>query len=67
MLVLSRKRNERIVIGDNIVIEVLDIYHGTTARLGITAPFEVPVHRFEVHEKIERERRERDGDVIRPE
>ncbi len=60
MLVLSRKRTERIVIGEDIVISVEDI-RGDKVRIGITAPPEVPVHRSEVAERIEQERRERDG------
>jgi carbon storage regulator len=53
MLVLSRKRDERIVIGDNIVITVIDI-RGDKVRLGIEAPVEVPVHRQEVLEALKR-------------
>ncbi len=60
MLVLSRKRNERIVIAGDIVVSMEDI-RGDKVRIGITAPAEVPVHRQEVHERIEQERRERDG------
>jgi carbon storage regulator len=51
MLVLSRKRNESIVIDDNIVITVVEI-RGDKVRLGIEAPKEVPVHRGEVHERL---------------
>jgi len=47
MLVLSRKRDERIVIGDSIVITVVEV-RGDKVRLGIEAPTEVPVHRQEV-------------------
>ena len=47
MLVLSRQRDEKIIIGDNVIVEVVDI-RGDKVRLGITAPKEVPVHRFEV-------------------
>jgi carbon storage regulator len=53
MLVLSRKRDERIVIGDNIVITVVDV-RGDKVRLGIEAPTEVPVHRQEVLEALRR-------------
>ena len=52
MLVLSRKRNERIVINGNIVITVVDV-RGDKVRLGIEAPTEIPVHREEVHLEIE--------------
>jgi carbon storage regulator len=53
MLVLSRKRDERIVIGDNIVITVVDV-RGDKVRLGIEAPSEVPVHRQEVLDALKR-------------
>jgi carbon storage regulator len=54
MLVLSRKRDERIVIGDNIVITVVEV-RGDKVRLGIEAPTEVPVHRQEVLDAMRRE------------
>jgi carbon storage regulator len=56
MLVLSRQRDESIVIGDKIVITIVDI-RGDKVRLGIEAPGEVPVHRQEVYEAIQRENR----------
>ena len=62
MLVLSRKKDEKIVIGDNITIMVIEI-RGDKVRLGIEAPREVTVHRQEVYEAIQREReQERDQD-----
>lgn len=54
MLVLSRLRNEVIMIGDDIEIKIVDI-RGDKIRLGITAPKNVPVHRKEVYETIKRE------------
>ena len=58
MLVLSRKKNESIVINDEIVVTIVEIGNGKV-RLGIEAPKEVPVHRQEVYNKIkEAERRE---------
>ncbi len=51
MLVLSRKRNESIVISDNIVITVVDI-RGDKVRLGFDAPKDVPIHRQEVYDSI---------------
>jgi carbon storage regulator len=54
MLVLSRKRDEKIVIGDNIVITVVDV-RGDKVRLGIEAPTEVPVHRQEVLDAVKRQ------------
>ena len=53
MLVLARQRNESIVIGENIEVTIIDI-RGDKVRLGITAPKEIPVHRKEVHEAIQR-------------
>jgi carbon storage regulator len=57
MLVLSRQRDETIMIGDDIEITVVDI-RGDKVRLGITAPSSVPVHRKEVYEAIKRENRD---------
>jgi carbon storage regulator len=56
MLVLSRQRDESIVIGEDIVITIVDI-RGDKVRLGIEAPGEVPVHRQEIYEAIQRENR----------
>ena len=54
MLVLSRQRDESIMIGDNVVVTIVDI-RGDKVRLGIDAPSEIPVHRREVYEAIQRE------------
>ena len=54
MLVLSRQRDQSIFIGDDIEITVVDI-RGDKVRLGIEAPTEIPVHRQEVYEAIQRE------------
>ncbi|MFO1005371.1 MAG: carbon storage regulator CsrA [Planctomycetaceae bacterium] len=54
MLVLSRHRDESIMIGDNIVITIVDI-RGDKVRIGIQAPTNVPVHREEIYEAIKRE------------
>ncbi|MGL6225141.1 MAG: carbon storage regulator CsrA [Thermoguttaceae bacterium] len=51
MLVLSRKKNESIVIDNSITIVVVDV-RGDKVRLGIEAPKDVPVHRHEVYEAI---------------
>lgn len=53
MLVISRRRNESIVINDDIVILVVDVC-GDRVRLGIEAPLEVPVRRPEIHEAMRR-------------
>ena len=54
MLVLSRRKDESIVIGDNIHVTIVDI-RGDTVRLGITAPKSVLVYRKEIFEAIQRE------------
>ena len=54
MLVLSRKAEESMFIGDDIKITVLDI-RGGQVRIGITAPQEVKIHREEVYERINQE------------
>lgn len=56
MLVLSRQRDESIIIGDNVVVTVVDV-RGDKVRLGIDAPIEISVHRREVYEAIQRENR----------
>ena len=52
MLVLSRKKNESIIINDNIVVTIIEI-RGDKIRLGIEAPKNVTVHRQEVYEAIQ--------------
>lgn len=54
MLVLSRQRDESIIIGDNVVVTVVDV-RGDKVKLGIDAPQSIPVHRREVYEAIRRE------------
>jgi carbon storage regulator len=53
MLVLTRKPNESVIIGDTIAVTVVAV-EGDQVRLGITAPSHVPVHRQEVYEQIKR-------------
>ena len=64
MLVLSRKKNESIVINDDITIVVVEI-RGDKVRLGVEAPREVPVHRREVYDAIKRSEQEANGDAAR--
>ncbi len=59
MLVLSRKRDEKIVIDGNIVITVIEV-RGDKVRLGIQAPADVPVHRQEVYDAIKRNEQAKD-------
>jgi len=62
MLVLSRKKNESIVINDDITIVVVEI-RGDKVRLGVEAPKEVPVHRREVYDAIKRSEMAKDSDT----
>ena len=62
MLVLSRKKNESIVIDNDITIVVVDI-RGDKVRLGVEAPKEVPVHRHEVYELIKQNEAPAKGEV----
>ena len=55
MLVLSRQKDESIVIGDDVEITVVDV-RGGKVRLGITAPKSISVHRREVYDAIQREK-----------
>ena len=57
MLVLSRQRDESIMIGDDVEIIIVDV-RGDKVRLGITAPREIPVHRREIYDAIQREKAE---------
>jgi len=63
MLVLSRKRDEKIIIGDKITIMVIEI-RGDKVRLGIDAPTDVTVHREEVYHAIQREHRETEASKL---
>ena len=64
MLVLSRRKDERIVIGGSIVITVIEV-KGDKVRLGIEAPKEVSVHRQEVHAAIAEEQRLAEAEASR--
>jgi len=55
MLVLSRQRDQSIMIGDDVKVTIVDV-RGDKVRLGITAPKNIPVHRMEVYEAIQREK-----------
>ena len=52
MLVLSRKRGEAITIGNGVTITVLAV-QGDSVKIGVKAPDEMPVHRQEIHDRIE--------------
>ena len=66
MLVLSRKKNESIIINDNITLTVVEI-RGDKVRLGIDAPKEVTVHRREVYEAIKNQTKLREAPLPAPE
>jgi len=55
MLILTRKVNESLMVGDDVTLTVLGI-KGGQIRIGISAPRDVEVHRQEVYERIQRER-----------
>ena len=55
MLVLSRQRDESIMIGDDVEVIIVDV-RGDKVRLGITAPKNIPVHRREIYDAIQREK-----------
>lgn len=57
---LSRKKNESIIINDDITITVVEI-RGDKVRLGVEAPKEIPVHRNEVYEAIRRNQQAQKG------
>ena len=59
MLVLSRQKNESIMVGDDVEITIVDV-HGDKVRLGITAPKSIPVHRMEVYKAIQREKSQKE-------
>jgi len=54
MMVLTRKRNESIMIGDNVEIVIVDV-HGDQVKVGIRAPRSIAVHRKEIYEEIQAE------------
>jgi len=56
MLVLSRTKDESIIVGDDIIVEIVDV-RGDKVRLGITAPKNIPVHRKEVYDAIQKEKK----------
>lgn len=60
MLILSRKKGEKLNIGDDIVLEVMEV-RGDKVRIGITAPRDVSVHRGEVYDAIKRAKEQEGG------
>jgi carbon storage regulator len=64
MLVLSRQKDESIMVGDEVEITIVDV-RGDKVRLGITAPRSIAVHRKEVYEAIQREKLEQEQEAIK--
>ena len=62
MLVLSRQKDESIMIGDEVEITIVDV-RGDKVRLGITAPKSIPVHRREIYDAIQREKAQKASEV----
>ena len=56
MLVISRKSGERLCIGDDVTVTILEVA-GSTVRIGVDAPAEVPVYRYEIWAAIQAENR----------
>ena len=54
MLILTRRVNEKLMVGDDVTVTVLSI-SGNQVRIGVTAPRHVPVYREEIYEKIKRQ------------
>ena len=61
MLVLSRKKDESIIIGDDVEVIIVDV-RGDKVRLGITAPRSISVHRKEIYDAIQQEKNQNDSD-----
>lgn len=62
MLILTRRPNETLMIGDSVTVRILGI-HGNQVKIGIDAPRDVPVHREEIFERIKREGQQRTGGI----
>ena len=68
MLVLSRQKDESIIIGegvDKVEVTIVDV-RGDKVRLGINAPRKIPVHRKEIYEAIQREKSQREDEDQQP-
>jgi carbon storage regulator len=62
MLILTRRVGETLVIGDDVTVTVLGV-KGNQVRLGVNAPRDLPVHREEIYERIQQEKRSATGAI----
>lgn len=62
MLILTRRLGESLVIGDDVTVTVLGV-KGNQVRLGVNAPRDLPVHRQEIYERIQQEKRSATGAI----
>ncbi|GMU47724.1 MAG: hypothetical protein AMXMBFR26_25060 [Porticoccaceae bacterium] len=62
MLILTRRVGETLVIGDDVTVTVLGV-KGNQVRLGVNAPRDLPVHREEIYERIQQEKRSAAGAI----
>ncbi|HEX4881171.1 MAG TPA: carbon storage regulator CsrA [Porticoccaceae bacterium] len=62
MLILTRRVGETLVIGDDVTVTVLGV-KGNQVRLGVNAPRDLPVHREEIYERIQQEKRSASGAI----
>lgn len=62
MLVLSRRKDQRIMIGDDIIITIIEI-RGDKVRMGIDAPKDVPIHREEIYKAIQEGQEDKPSDI----
>jgi len=60
MLILTRRVGESLIIGDDVVVNILGV-KGNQVRIGVDAPKEVPVHREEIYDRIQAEKDQNDG------
>jgi len=60
MLILTRRVGESLIIGDDVVVNILGV-KGNQVRIGVDAPKEVPVHREEIYDKIQAEKDQNNG------
>ena len=60
MLILTRRVGESLIIGDDVVVNILGV-KGNKVRIGVDAPKEVPVHREEIYDRIQAEKDQNNG------